>query len=79
LDKAVNVVILKEQALQLLEPLQLRDVARPDNVIEPHILKGDLLNCLLEVEIVEHLESVAVDEQLIVAFNFSVTALYEAL
>lgn len=42
-------------------------------------MERDLLHCLLEVEIVEHFKSVAVDEQLVVALDLSVTALDEAL
>ena len=39
LDKAVDVVVLKEEALEFLETLELGDVARPDDIVEPHILE----------------------------------------
>ena len=39
LDKAVDVVVLKEEALEFLETLELGDVARPDDIVEPYILE----------------------------------------
>ena len=42
-------------------------------------MEGDLLDCLLEIQVVEDFERIAVDEQLVVSFNLGVTALDETL
>lgn len=70
---------MEEETLQLLEALELGDVRWAYDVIEAHILEGDLLDRLLEIEVVEDLKRVAVDEKFVVAFDLGVTRLHEAL
>lgn len=79
LDEAVNVIVLKEQTLQFLEALQLGNVGWADDVVEAHILERDLLNRLLEVQVVKHLQGVAVYEKFIITFDLCVTRLDETL
>lgn len=79
LDKAVDIVVLEEETLQFLEPLQLGNIARAYDVIEAHVLERDLFDRLLEIKVIEHFKCIAVDEQLVVTFDFCVTTLHEAL
>ena len=77
LDEAVDVIVLEEQTFQFLEALELRDVRGTNDVVEANILEGDLLNRLLKVEVVQHLQGVSIDEKFIVTFDLSVTGLNE--
>lgn len=77
MNETVDVVVLKEKALQFQEALQLGNVRWPDDVIEANVLEGDLLDSLLEIRVIEDFESVAVDEQLVVTFNLRVAGLDE--
>ena len=73
LNETVDVVVLEQESLQVDEALQLRDVRRADDAIEANVLEADLHDGLLEVDVREHLKSVTIDEQQLVALDFSVT------
>ena len=68
---------MEEQTFQFLEALELGDVRGTNDVVEANILEGDLLNRLLKVEVVQHLQGVSIDEKFIVTFDLSVTGLNE--
>lgn len=69
---------MEEERFELREPLQLVDVGGPNNVVKTHILERNLFHSLLEVWVVEDLQSVSVNEQLIVPLDLCVAALDEA-
>ena len=79
LDEAVDVVVLEKQPLQVGEAFELRDVRRADDAIEADELETDLHDGLLEVDVGQNLQSVAVDEKQLVALDLGVTGLDQAL
>ena len=79
MDKRVDVVVLEKEPLQIYESLELGNVRGADDVVESDILERDLHHGLLELLVVEDFESISVDEQKLVALNFSVTGLYKAV
>ena len=46
-----------------------------DYIVETHILKAYLFDCLLKVIVVEHLESIAIDEEHRVSLDLSMAGL----
>ena len=50
----MHIVIREYQLLEFLEALKLREVRVRNDIVESHILKANLLNCLLEVSVVEY-------------------------
>ena len=79
MDEAINIIVLEEETLELLEALQLRYVGRANDVVKAHILERNLLNGLLEIQVVQDLEGIAVNEKFVVTFNFSMARLHKAL
>jgi len=58
-----------------LEPLQFRDIARSNYVVEADVLKRNLFNRFLKVKIVKHFKRIAVYEKFVVALDLCVTTL----
>ena len=70
---------MEQKSLQVYESLQLRDVRWRNDVVKAHVLERDLDHSLLELDVVEHFESVTVDEEKLVALDFSMARLDQAV
>jgi len=79
LDEGVDIVVHEEQSLEFAESAQFADVSWWDYIVESNVLKANLLHCLLEVCVVQHFKSIAVNEQFVVAFDLGVARLHKAL
>lgn len=79
LDEAVDVIILKQQLLQIDKAFQLGDVRRRDDAVEAHVLERNLHHRLLKLLVIQHLQRITVYEQQLVTFDFGVAGLDEAI
>lgn len=72
LNERVDIVIEEYEFLQFLEALKFPEIRVVHNVVKAHILETYLFHALLELGVVQHFQSVSIDEEQIVAFDLSV-------
>lgn len=73
LDETIDIVVLEQQLLEIDKTFQFRNVRWTYDAVKANILERYLHHRLLELLIVEDFESISIDEQKLVTFDFGVT------
>jgi len=79
LNKTIDVVVLEQQSFQIHESFELRNVGGTDDVVKSYILKRNLNNSFLKLDVIEYFQGISIDKKKLIPFNLGMTRLHQTV